>query len=766
MPRFFRWISLFVFINILIACDVLPNSQKQSDSQETGVIQQAGLTPTETVESFLTAWNAQNFEGMYSLLSSRSAEIYPFKDFQTQYTNTHSSLGFVSISYTIHDEEQQGSSAAVHYDVTIKTGGFGDIADENRIMRLVQEDGHWAIAWSPMDIINGMTANVRLDPNRRFPPRGNIYDRNGLALVNDTGTTVALYMRLSDMRNIDDCTLLLSHIMLRPVSYFKALYVDYQTADSVFFVGEIDGETYNRNSTDLNTSCGADIDVEFFGSKVRASTTRTYFGDGAAAHITGYLGTFPAANSDFWRERGYAPGDLIGGAGIEYSFMDELSGKPDQSLRLIDSSGVTLRELGESKGSPSYPVTLTIDRELQWHVAQTFTDAWNYAATNWPIHATSGAAVVMDVNSGAILAMYSFPTYDPRIFYPESTYYSTNTVKAAAGTQITRAVNNDPFLPLGPANKNYAFTEQFAPGSTFKIFTALAAADAGIWQPDEQFDCQLTWDGTKYGSTAGLREDWRVVNEEPAAGLLTLSQALTTSCNPFFWETGAKMFIRDPNLLHNYATQFGLGQATGLVGLGNEIEASGNIPQPTNIDQALNNVIGQGNTSVTAIQMAQMVAAVANGGTVYRPYLAEKVGGADGTTVLKTFKPEVVRTLGVSDLAIQLVQQGMCQVPVDRNLGTSYWSFNGYHAPPYTSCGKTGTAQASTAPNAWYVAYAPADNPQIAVAVVVPNSREGADVAAPIVRRILDYYFNAPIAPFPSWWERDYNPIKLPAGVG
>jgi penicillin-binding protein 2 len=770
MPIIFRWISLILLLNLLVACNVLPNAENSLDAQDTSALQTTGLSPSETVGTFLDAWQVQNFEAMYSLLSPRSAEIYPFEEFRAQYTTTHTNLGFLSISYTIHDTRQQGTSAAIAYDAKIETNTFGNIVDEGRTMRLVQQAARWAIAWSPMDIINGMTANVRLDPNRRFPPRGNIYDRNGLPLVNQNGTIIALYMRLSDMRNEDNCTELLSHLTLRPISYFNALYVDYRSADSVFFIGEMDGETYNRNRADLNNICGADIDVEFFGSKVRAFTGRTYFGHGAAAHITGYIGSVPAQgalNVEYWQERGYTARDLVAVAGIEFTFMDELAGKPDQSLRLFDSSGVTLRELGSAQGSPSYPVTLTIDRELQWNTAQAFTDAWNYAGRNWATRATGGAAVVMDVNSGAVLAMYSFPTYDPRIFYSESSYYTTNTTAVAAGAQITRAYNNDPFLPVGPAINNRAFTEQYAPGSTFKIFSTLAAADAGIWQLDELFDCTLEWDGSQYGDTSGIREDWRVVNEQPAAGLIIMSEALTTSCNPFFWQTAVRMFQRDPNLLYDYATQFGLGQRTALVGLSAEIEASGNIPKPTAMDEALNDVIGQGNTSVTAIQMAQMVSAVANGGTLYRPYLVEQVGGVDGTDSLQTFEPEVVGTLGVSDQAIAVVQQGMCQVPIDSNLGTAYWVFNGARTrPTYSSCGKTGTAEAINAPNAWYVAYAPAENPRIAVVVVIPNSREGSEVSAPIARRIMDHYFDAPIAEFPSWWPNDYIPLKLPRGLG
>jgi penicillin-binding protein 2 len=206
----------------------------------------------------------------------------------------------------------------------------------------------------------------------------------------------------------------------------------------------------------------------------------------------------------------------------------------------------------------------------------------------------------------------------------------------------------------------------------------------------------------------------------------------------------------------------GLGSTTGLSNLG-YTEAGGSIPQPNDIAEALNNAIGQGNTQVTALQMARLAATIANGGTLYRPYIVQQVGGLDDTDVVQEFEPTVVRELDVSSETIQRVQEGMCNVPIDEELGTAEYIFGD---APYTSCGKTGTAQTGAlAPHAWYVAYAPADNPQIAIAVVVTNSREGSEVAAPIVRRFLDMYFNVEWAQFPDFWETEYVPLEPPVGV-
>ena len=280
---------------------------------------------------FLNAWANEEFDTMHGLLHPNSIQVYPIDDFRELYVSTHSDIGFTNVTYAIHDVTIQGTSAAIDYDVTLETGTFGNIPDIGRTMRLVETDAGWAIAWSPMDIINGMTANVRLDPNRQFSPRGNIYDTNGDFLVNQNGTTYALIMRLSDMLNEEDCTLLLSDVLLRPVSYFNELYVDYRSGDSAFFVGEIDSDTYNIYSNELDRLCGTDIEIEFIGSKVQARTGRTYFGQGAAAHITGYIGYIPAdgaLNVSYWRNRGYNERDLVGLAGVEFTYQSELAGIP------------------------------------------------------------------------------------------------------------------------------------------------------------------------------------------------------------------------------------------------------------------------------------------------------------------------------------------------------------------------------------------------------------------------------------------------------
>ncbi|NOG48820.1 MAG: hypothetical protein HND48_04685 [Chloroflexi bacterium] len=179
-------------------------------------------------------------------------------------------------------------------------------------------------------------------------------------------------------------------------------------------------------------------------------------------------------------------------------------------------------------------------------------------------------------------------------------------------------------------------------------------------------------------------------------------------------------------------------------------EAAADLDTPSFTSEAISIAVGQRNVSVPPIQMAVAVAALANGGTVYKPSIVKQVGGFDGAAVSQTFEPVVLNTIDFRPGVLEEIQAGMCGTTTNKDLGTAYIRFDN---APYRVCGKTGTAQTARYPNAWFVAYGPAEDPEIAVAVVVSQSLEGSQVSAPIVRRIFDWYFSAPeYEPFPEWW--------------
>ena len=255
-------------------------------------------------------------------------------------------------------------------------------------------------------------------------------------------------------------------------------------------------------------------------------------------------------------------------------------------------------------------------------MAQALADAYNYADGNWGSRAvsTGAAAVVIDVNSGAILAMASYPFFEPDVFNPDTLCCTVLT----AGQRIQEMVN-DPRQPL----LNRVTQSQYFPGSTYKIVTTTAAAAEGLMGPDDIFDCTLTWDGAPFGDDVSFqRVDWRFTDQLEPTGPVTMSQALTSSCDPFFYQMGARLYNEvGPAALADYARAMGLGSATGIPFYGPE--ASGEILVPGAVSEAISDAIGQLDVKVSPLQMARMVAAVANGGTVYKPYLVQQVGGVD-----------------------------------------------------------------------------------------------------------------------------------------
>ncbi len=739
--RFVLWFAITVWVG---GCGALAPSQAPIEEAPLA-LRQPQATPQEVFDAFISAWQTQNYEAMYALISARSQQLYAFPVFQNRYTVAHTAMNFGGVVVDVKDLTLQGTSAALTYDATIQSETFGAIQDPGRTMRFVQEGGAWRVAWSTMDILNGLSSNSRITVETRFPPRANIYDRNGALLVEENGTIVTLFAIQQDMANVDECLNLLARLMLRSRASLARLFANY-VPETFFHVGEMDSETYIANRAELEARCAMfQTDSPF--SKVSTYTNRRYVGHGAATHVTGWVGRIPADQLNFWLARGYAESDIVGLQGIERAYEDVLAGKPQRFLRLVEPGGATLRELNSAEGADPKTVSLTIDRNLQLITAQAVNDAFNYAVANWAGVATGAAVVVVDVNSGEILAMFSYPTFDPGIFQPDTTYDALS---------IISNLNNDPRRPY----LNKATGEQYAPGSTYKIVTTIAAAQEGIWRPGDIFTCELEWAGQeKYGDVLPVRYDWRYTDGLEATGEVNLAQALASSCDPFYYEMGARLFRADPNAIVRYSQRFGLGQRTefGLI----EPEAAGNLAPPRTVGDAINNAIGQGNVSATALQMAVLTAAVANGGTVYKPYIVKQVGGMDGTALEWENTPQIAQELDIAPEVLAAVQEGMCLVTTDRQYGTAISVFGNQ---PYTVCGKTGTAQAGFAPHAWFVAYAPLDAPQIAIAVVVPNSREGSEVAAPITRRILDNYFSAPVEPFPEWWEDEYEPLRAPEG--
>jgi len=749
------FMSLFLLM-VLVACDSLtPPVASNSDTTENNPVSlfvASAETPEMVFEQFMVHWNAREYDAMYNLLSSQSQEFYARDVFENRYTVANERINLDTVTYNVLDTQVQGMTAAVTYDANLASPVFGVIADEGRIMRMVQTGNTWRIAWTPMDILNGLASDVTLQVDSRFPVRANIYDRDGEILAESNGNIVVIGVIQQDMANVDRCIDILAETMMRSRNEIALLFNGYNF-ETYFQIGELDRDIYFSRRDEIDNACALNVDSGAF-TKVGQYTNRRYYGGAAMAHAVGFVGRVPGDQLSFWQNRGYQAGDIVGRSAIEFTYDADLAGQPERVLRLLEPGGSVIRELAGATGSPPTPVQLTLDRNLQYQTAKAINDAFNYAGNNWGSVATGGAAVVMDVNTGEILAIASYPSFDPNLFNPDNAYPNP--------VDLITAISTDFRSPLS----NKAVQETYTPGSVYKIITTATTASEGVWDSESIFECDLTWEGqARFGDAIEFREDWRVADELEAAGPITMSQALTASCNPFFWEMGAIMFEENPNLLADYSQQIGLAVPTGLTVLAPEV--TGSLANPTSSTEAINNAIGQGSIQITAVQMVRAVAAVANGGTLIDPYIVQQIGGLDDTEVQQVFEASIRGELDWEPFVYDVVRQGMCDVTIDEDLGTAYSVFND---APFTSCGKTGTAEAGSRgsgipPHAWYASYAPRENPEIAVVVVVPNSREGSQVAAPITRRIMDHYFGEFIKPFPQWWEENYVPLEQPAGV-
>ncbi|MFQ5903752.1 MAG: penicillin-binding protein 2 [Candidatus Binatia bacterium] len=444
---------------------------------------------------------------------------------------------------------------------------------------------------------------------------------------------------------------------------------------------------------------------------------RSYLNKSMAAHLLGYLGEISPRQLRTWRERGYSMGDEIGQFGLEKRWEEYLRGRNGGQQVEVDALGRRVRVLHEVEDAPGHSVFLTLDRELQETAYQA-------------LQGKEGAIVVLEVNSGAILALVSSPAFDPNVFARRIT------------SEEWRALGQDRTHPLN----NRAIQGQYPPGSIFKIVLAIAALEEGVIQPETRiFD-------PGYLNVGNRRfRDWK----DGGHGWVDLHKAIVESCDVYFYQLGQRLGI---DRIAHYARALGLGEKTGIALDG---EKEGLIPdsawkrkrydQPWFPGETPSAAIGQGYINVTPLQIANLMAAVANGGTLYRPWFVRKVESLDGT-LIREYGPEEIRSLTLKESTLEHVRSALRDV-VNSGPGTG----GGARSDLIEIAGKTGTAQVaemrggvvkseqlpySIRDHAWFVAYAPAERPEIAVVTLVEHGGHGGSAAAPLAKRVIEEYFS------------------------
>lgn len=452
------------------------------------------------------------------------------------------------------------------------------------------------------------------------------------------------------------------------------------------------------------------------GVAVSVRARRSYLTDEMTAHLLGYLGEVNAGQLQQLRKRGYRQGDEIGQSGLEKRWEWQLAGRSGVEKVEVNATGRKVRMIDRLNATPGHDIELTLDMKVQRVAYDALRDK-------------EGAIVVLEVDTGAVVAMVSSPAFDPNWF-----------ARGLTSGEWRQLTDNEE-TPL----HNRALQGQFPPGSTFKIVTALAALEEGVISPDRRLFC-----GASYEVGNRVLRCWN----KHGHGHVNMHDALVQSCDVYFYRLAQRLGV---DKIARYARGFGFGAPTGIELDG---ESPGLVPDrawkkrrfgtPWYPGETPMVAIGQGFLGVTPLQMASLAATVANGGTVYRPWFVRRVLSPEGQ-VMEEYGPVRKTALDLKDRSLAVVRRALFDV-VHHQRGTGKRARSGM----VEVAGKTGTAQVVQMPgevvksedlpypvrdHAWFVAYAPAGDPEIAVATLVEHGGHGGAAAAPITREVIEAYF-------------------------
>ncbi|MBI5930112.1 MAG: hypothetical protein HY862_12445 [Chloroflexi bacterium] len=680
-------------------------------------------TAQQVATTFLDAWKDGDYPTMYSFISPNARAAFNQDQFVSIYQQLSEVITLRGLTWEISNVLVEGTTATISNSVTFETSKLGTFTDPStpdieRNMYLVATSEGWRVAWSRNDIFVDWTNSSSLELVNTLPTRGNIYDRDGDILVAQNGVQMQIYVARQDISSFDACVEDLARALRREQEDIRATFDRYDP-DTIFFMGEISEETARTEGAVLQSSCQADL---------RPRTTRQYY-DRVAPHVVGYVGQIPAGEEKNYENLGYPADALVGLDGVEKAFERQLAGTIGVRLQIRATNGSLIRVVAERAAEPGQSIYLTIDRDLQLIVQSVLASAYDDAIPTWATKSPGAAVVIMDPRTGQILAMASYPDFDPAVFNPDTPYFDPQSEIATYNAK--------------QALVNRATQGTYPLGSVFKVVSMIAGLDSGVWHSNDTVTCTGTWYGGNFNDIT--RFDWFPTGHGP----LDMHGGLVNSCNPYFWTMSVAMNNADPSLLPNYAKKLGFSRSPNLQGLPT---AAGFIPSPDTIStqwtqaDATNLVIGQGLMQVTPLQVAGLVTAVANGGTLYEPQVVDRIQllGSDPSFVAT---PQGTN-LGIKPEVLEQVRQAMCDVTLTPT-GTANYIFQEWYDQfnhEITVCGKTGTAQAGgegVRPQAWFASFAGPDpaNPELAIAVIVENSCEGSEVGAPITRRILQQYY-------------------------
>lgn len=558
-------------------------------------------------------------------------------------------------------------------------------------------------------------------------PRGCIYDSKGVPLVTNRSTQAVLAdPEVADNR---DVIRRLATVLGLPANVVAQRIADSSAgAQSLRVVAD---DVRLRDVAFIAEHADA-----FPGITVEERSEREYPYGALAAHVLGYTGSPTKNQLEEKREgRDLLAIDTVGTAGIEATYDDLLSGDHGERLVMVDAGGAVVSVMSETQPSKGSDIYLTLDAKAQYVADKALADLIAPYGVIGGGKGTKGAVVALDVRDGAVLVMSSFPTFDPTNFtgsIPDELWKIYDRPSAYA-----------------PLNNN-CISGQFMAASTFKAFTSLAGLEYGYANEGSTWDCTGKWDG--FGS-GDVQKCW---NHE-GHGRLDLHGGIVNSCDTVFYEIGKAFYDHGPEgsgevsetAMQDYVAQFGFGSQTGI-DLGGE--ASGVVPTPAWKAETFRNrpadgvwrggdytnlVIGQGDLLVTPMQVACAYAAIATG-QVMKPHLLKEVRNGQGDTVV-TCQPEVSRTPEVTESHLNYVRDSLHDMVKESHSVGPLFAEEGIDA-----AGKSGTGERQDRNDtAWFVAYAPYDDPKYVVACVIEDGGGGSDTAAPVVAEVMGALFDS-----------------------
>jgi penicillin-binding protein 2 len=720
--------NLLLIITFLVACGNGAGSGTSTAALPTAQINVTHVPSADTaLRTYMdalsrvvsgTSSQAEDFALMYSMMTLASRNSITLDEFTKRYTDDLNAMSARTIEYNILSMLTDPQNSQVSFHIIYHTSLFGDIQRDYNT-NLVLENGQWLLQWDNSLILPELAGGKRLVASSVSPARGDIYDRNGNAIVTQTDA-IALGLVAGEVSpdNAEAVFYKLEQLTGVRRDIIRNNYDSYLAGNYVP-VGEATVEAVTTSGI-----------TSFNGVKATPYTSR-FYEPNIAPNAVGYTLFISPTDYNIYRRLGYSGAERIGWEGIEKWGENYLHGRNASTLYLASADGTYETVLAQVNSEPASSITLTIDNNFQEQVQA--------AMDGLP-----GAIVVMEVNTGRVMAMVSSPGFDPN-------WYDLNNI-------------NRQFMDEQPTF-NRSAQGTYPLGSVFKIVTMAAALESGDFSVNSTWDCQ--YDYTELLPSGPTLYDWtwdRCQTQKqdtgkdtcpswPPSGLLTLPQGLMRSCDPWFYHIGFTLFKNGKgNLISDMAKSFGLGNGTGIEQVA---ESIGSIPNPTDGTNATSIAIGQGDVQVTPLQVATFIAAVGNGGTLYRPQLVEKIQPVGGAAS-NIFRPQANGTLPITPENLKAIQDAMRSVVVNPK-GTAYSRFVGF---PFPVAAKTGTAESgATDPHAWFAGYSLAnlpEKPDIAVAVLVNNQGEGSIWAAPIFRRVMEIYFNGkPQTVYP--WESTFG---------